>query len=66
MAGKTRVTVKTKNLRGKSIVKGGAGTSHADNRPAGWHPQYAVEVGIIEANPAHGVRRPKDNVRTAG
>jgi integrase len=25
---------------------------------------YAVEAGIIESNPAHGVRKPKDNVRT--
>jgi integrase len=24
---------------------------------------YAVEGGIIESNPAHGVRKPKDNVR---
>lgn len=24
---------------------------------------YAVEAGIIESNPAHGVRKPKDNVR---
>jgi hypothetical protein len=25
---------------------------------------YAVEAGIIEVNPAHGIRRPKDNVRS--
>jgi integrase len=25
---------------------------------------YAVEAGIIESNPAHGLRKPKDNVRT--
>jgi integrase len=24
---------------------------------------YAVEAGMIESNPAHGVRKPKDNVR---
>ena len=24
---------------------------------------YAVEAGILDANPAHGVRKPKDNVR---
>ena len=24
---------------------------------------YAVEAGIIDTNPAHGVRKPKDNVR---
>nr|WP_241232799.1 hypothetical protein [Paracoccus haematequi] len=27
MAGKTRVSVKTKKLRGKAIVRGGAGTA---------------------------------------
>jgi len=24
---------------------------------------YAVEAGIIESNPAHDIRKPKDNVR---
>ena len=24
---------------------------------------YAVEAGVIESNPAHGIRKPKDNVR---
>jgi integrase len=24
---------------------------------------YAIEAGIIESNPAHGIRKPKDNVR---
>ncbi|NMN59010.1 integrase [Xanthobacter sp. SG618] len=63
MAGKTRVTVKTKNLRGKSIVRGGAGTATRTTGLLGGILIYAVEAGIIETNPAHGVRRPKDNVR---
>jgi integrase len=50
MAGKTRVSVKTKKLRGKAIVRGGAGTA-------------TRTVGLIESNPAHGVRKPKDNLR---
>ncbi len=64
MAGKTRVTVKTTKLRGKSIVKGGAGTATRTIGLLGGILTYAVEAGIIETNPAHGVRRPKDNVRT--
>jgi hypothetical protein len=26
-------------------------------------PAMMVEAGIIESNPAHGIRKPKDNVR---
>ena len=63
MAGKTRVTVMTKNLRGKSVVRGGAGTATRTIGLLGGILTYAVEAGIIETNPAHGVRRPKDNVR---
>ncbi|MFG1283040.1 tyrosine-type recombinase/integrase, partial [Xanthobacter autotrophicus] len=63
VAGKTRLTVKTKKLRGKSIVKGGAGTATRTIGLLGGILTYAVEAGIIETNPVHGVRRPKDNVR---
>ncbi|MBP2150978.1 tyrosine-type recombinase/integrase [Xanthobacter flavus] len=63
MAGKTRISVMTKNLRGKSIVRGGAGTATRTIGLLGGILTYAVEAGIIETNPAHGVRRPKDNVR---
>ncbi|WP_342640258.1 tyrosine-type recombinase/integrase [Rhodoligotrophos ferricapiens] len=63
MAGKTRVSVKTKKLRGKAIVRGGAGTATRTVGLLGGILTYAVEAGIIEANPAHGVRKPKDNVR---
>jgi integrase len=64
MAGKTRVSVKTKKLRGKAIVRGGAGTATRTVGLLGGILTYAVEAGIIAANPAHGLRKPKDNVRT--
>lgn len=63
MAGKTRCSVKTKKLRGKAIVRGGAGTATRTIGLFGGILTYAVEHGIIDSNPAHGVRRPKDNVR---
>lgn len=63
MAGKTRLVAKTEKLRGKSIVKGGVGTATRTIGLFGGILTYAVEAGIITANPAHGVRRPKDNVR---
>ena len=63
MAGKTRVAVKTKKLRGKAIVRGGAGTATRTVGLLGGILTYAVEAGIIERNPAHGIRKPKDNVR---
>ena len=63
MAGKTRVSVKTKKLRGKAIVRGGAGAATRTVGLLGGILTYAVEAGIIEINPAHGIRKPKDNVR---
>ncbi|MGB8402005.1 tyrosine-type recombinase/integrase [Bradyrhizobium sp.] len=63
MAGKTRTSVKTKKLRGKAIVRGGAGTATRTVGLLGGILTYAVEAGIIETNPAHGLRKPKDNVR---
>ena len=63
MAGKTRVSIKTKKLRGKAIVRGGAGTATRTVGLLGGILTYAVEAGIIETNPAHGIRKPKDNVR---
>jgi integrase len=62
MAGKTRVTVKTPNVRGKSIVRGGVGTATRTVGLLGGILTYAIEAGIISANPAHGIRKPKDNV----
>ena len=63
MAGKTRLVAKTAKLRGKSIVKGGTGTATRTIGLFGGMLTYAVEAGIIAANPAHGIRKPKDNVR---
>lgn len=63
MAGKTRVSIKTKKLRGKAIVRGGAGTATRTVGLLGGILTYAVEAGIIDRNPAHGIRKPKDNVR---
>ena len=63
MAGKTRVSVKTKKLRGKAVVRRGAGTATRTVGLLDGILTYAVEAGIIEANPAHGIRKPKDNVR---
>jgi integrase len=63
MAGKTRMSVKTKKLRGKAIVRGGAGTATRTVGLLGGILTYAVEAGIIDRNPAHGIRKPKDNVR---
>src|SRR5882762_166623 len=63
VAGKTRASVKTKKLRGKAIVRGGAGTATRTVGLLGGILTYAVEAGIIERSPAHGIRKPKDNVR---
>jgi integrase len=62
MSGKTRVSVKTKKLRGKAIVRGGVGTATRTVGLLGGILTYAVEAGIIETNPAHGIRKPKDRV----
>jgi hypothetical protein len=64
MAGKTRVSVKTKKLRGKANVRGGVGTATRTVGLLGGILTYAVEAGIIETNPAHGIRKPKDRVRS--
>lgn len=63
MAGKTAVSVKTAKLRGKAIIRGGAGTAARTIGLLGDILTYAVEAGIIETNPAFGIRKPKDNVR---
>lgn len=63
MSGKTRASVKTKKLRGRAIVRGGAGTATRTVGLLGGILTYAVENGIIETNPAHGLRKPKDVVR---
>jgi len=64
IAGKTNGSFKTGKLRGKSIVRGGSGAASRTVGLLSGILTYAVEAGIIEANPAHGVRRPKDNTRS--
>lgn len=63
MAGKTKISVKTDKLRGKAIVRGGAGTAARTVSLLGGILTYAVDAGIIDRNPAHGIKKPKDNVR---
>jgi integrase len=63
MAGKTRAIVKTDKLRGKSIVRGGPGTASRTLGLFGAILTYAINAGIIDNNPAHGIRKPKDQVR---
>lgn len=60
-AGKTATVEKTGNLRGKSVVKGGAGTASRTVGLLGGILTYAVSEGIIDTNPARGVKRPADN-----
>jgi integrase len=63
MSGKTKVDVKTK-VRGRAIVRGGAGTAARAVGLFGGILTYAIEHGIIEKNPVHGVRKPADRVKT--
>lgn len=63
MAGKTRASIKTKNLRGRAIVTGGIGTATRTVGLLGGMLTYAMEAGIVDHNAAHGIRKPKDQVR---
>lgn len=64
MAGKTRAFIKTNKLRGRANVRGGPGTASRTMGLIGGVLTYAVDLGVIDSNPAHGIKRPKDNVRT--
>ena len=63
MAGRSRIIVKTKKLRGKSIVRGGPGTATRTLGLIGGILSYAIDLGVIEHNPAHGIKKPKYKVR---
>ena len=64
ISGKTNVSVKTDKLRGKAIVRGGLGASSRTVGLLGGILTYARdELGIIEVNPAHGIKKPKDSKR---
>jgi integrase len=63
ISGKTKADIKTK-ARGRAIVRGGAGTAARAVGLFGGILTYAIEHGIIERNPVHGVRKPADRVKT--
>jgi integrase len=63
MAGQTAVTVKTKP-RGVARVTGGATAAVRAVGLLGGMLTYAKEMGYIEHNPAHGVRKPADKRRS--
>lgn len=62
-AGKTATMQRTAKLRGKAIVKGGAGTATRTAGLLGGILSFAVSEGVIHLNPARGVKRPSDNHR---
>jgi integrase len=63
IAGKTRAVKKTGKKRGVSILRGGRGTASKCVGLTGSMLTYAINIGIIEHNVAHGIRKPKDQVR---
>ncbi|QBF31860.1 site-specific integrase [Thalassococcus sp. S3] len=63
IAGKTRVVMKTEKLRGKAIVRGGPGTAIRTMGLLGGIFTYAIETGIIDQNPTHGLKKPRYKVR---
>ncbi len=61
--GKTAATGKSGKLRGNINVTGGRGTAARTKGLLGGILSYAIERGIIEHNPAAGVKTPSDNKR---
>jgi integrase len=61
--GKSATIEKTNKKRGKSIVRGGLGTAARTVGLLGGILTYAVGQGVIERNPAHGIRKPADGVK---
>lgn len=61
-AGKTRANEKTRK-RGRAIVRGGIGTGTRTVGLLGAILTYARESGIIDRNPAHGIRKAADRKR---
>lgn len=62
-SGKTKADVKTRR-RGRAIVRGGMGTGRRTVGFLGALLTYAREAGIIDSNPAHGIRKAADHKRT--
>jgi integrase len=61
-SGKTKATQKTRK-HGRAIVRGGIGTGTRTVGLLGAILSYARENGIIERNPAHGIRKAADQKR---
>ena len=62
-SGKTKLDVKTKR-RGRAIVRGGIGTATRAVGLLGGIFTYAVQLGIIDRNPVHGVRKFADQKKS--
>lgn len=62
-SGKTKANQKTRK-HGRAIVRGGIGTGTRTVGLLGAILTYARENGIIETNPAHGIRKAADQKRT--
>ncbi|WP_245571223.1 tyrosine-type recombinase/integrase [Neorhizobium alkalisoli] len=62
--GKTAVDEKTDKVRGRAIVLGGPGTASQAVTLLSAVLTYAVSEGIIEHNPARGIKRPAVGKRT--
>lgn len=60
-AGKTATDERTDKKRGRAIVEGGAGTAARTSGLLGGILSFAVLEGIIDHNPASGVKRPAGN-----
>jgi integrase len=63
ITGKTRAVRKTGKKRGVSILRGGRGTASKCVGLTGSMLTYAISLEIIDHNVAHGIRKPKDQVR---
>lgn len=62
-AGKTAANVKTEKKRGRAIVTGGQGTAKRTVGLLSGILAHAVALGLIDRNPAHGLRLPADGRR---
>lgn len=60
--GETAADIKT-GLRGRAIVRGGTGAAARTVGLLGGILSFAVSEGVIAANPARGVKRPRDRRR---
>lgn len=62
--GKTTRNKKSGKKRGRSIVTGGEGTARRTVGLLSGMMTYAVEMGMREANPCHGIRKGSDRKKT--